>query len=119
MTLYDLWIYIAVFPFVSSIVFYILAEEMDSMRRLLASIHGWAALLVLPYSAYIASQYPSLKLGIGISGILALGGLAAVSIFYAVAMVKARWVYHLLHIPTVLVLATAFVGSLFILADAH
>jgi hypothetical protein len=119
MKFYDLWPYVAVFPFISSIVFFVAAKEMDPVRRLFASIHGWAALLVLPFSAHIASQYPSLKVGVGLPGILVLGGVAAVSIFYAVAMVRVRWTYHLLHIPTVLVIATSFVGSLFVLADAH
>lgn len=89
------------------------------MRRLFASIHGWAALLILPFSAYTASQYPDLKVGVGVPGILILGGVAAVSIFYALAIVKARWAYHLLHIPTIFIIATGFVGSLFVLADAH
>lgn len=119
MNFYNLWPYLAVFPFISSIVFFVLAKELDLVGRLFASIHGWAALLVLPFSAYIASQYPGLRVGVGVPGTLILGGVAAVSIFYAIAMVGTRWTYHLLHIPTALVVATGFVGSLFVLADAH
>ena len=119
MRIYDLWPYVAAISFISSIVFFFLAKEKDSVQRSFASVHGLAALLVLPFSAFIASQYPSMRVGVGLPGILILGGLSAVSIFYAVATVRVRWLYHLLHIPTVFVIATSFVGSLFILADAH
>ena len=119
MNFYDLWPYVAVFPFISSMVFFVLASELDLVRRLFASIHGWAALSLLPFSAYTASQHPSLKVVVGVPGILIFGGMAAVSIFYAVATVRTQWKYHLLHVPTVFVIATGFVASLFILADAH
>lgn len=119
MKFYDFWPYVAAIPFISSIVFFFLAKEKDSVRRSFASIHGWAALLVLPLSTFIASKYPSLRVGIGVPGILILGGVSSVSIFYAVATVRVRWLYHLLHIPTAFVIATGFVASLFILADVH
>lgn len=119
MKFYDLWPYVAVIPFVSSIVFFFLAKEKDPVRRAFASIHGWAALLVLPFSVFIASQYPGVRIALGVPGILILGGVSAVSIFYAVATVRVRWLYHLLHIPTAVVIATGFVASLFILADAY
>ena len=119
MKFYDLWPYVAVFPFVSSIVFFVLAKQKDSMQRFFASIHGWAALLVLPFSVFIASQHPDLRVGLGVPGILILGGISAVSIFYALATVKVRWIYHLLHIPTISIVATGFVTSLLILAEGH
>ena len=119
MNIYDLLPYVAAFPFVSSVVFFVLAKEMDLVRRAFASIHGWAPLLILPFSVYISSQHPDLRASVGVAGFLIIGGLAAVSIFYAVATVKARWVYHLLHVPTVFAIAIYSVLSLFSLADAH
>ena len=119
MKINDLLPYIAVFPFVSSIVFFALTREMDPVRRSFASIHGWAALLILPFSVYISSQHPGLRTSIGAVGFLAIGGVAAVSVFYAVAVTRARWIYHLLHIPTVFVIAISCIYSLFVLADAH
>ena len=119
MNINDLWPYVAVFPFISSVVFFVLAKEMDLARRSFASIHGWAALLILPFAVYVSSQHPGLRESIGVLGFLIIGGVAAVSIFYAVAMVRARWVYHLLHIPTVFVIGISSIYSLFVLAEAH
>lgn len=119
MKFYNLWPYVAVFPFVSSVVFFFFAKQKDPVQRCFASIHGWAALLVLPFSVLVASQYPDLRVGVGVPGILILGGVSAVSIFYAIATVKIRWIYQLLHIPTIFIIATGFVTSLLVLAEAH
>mgnify|MGYP000040043030 FL=1 len=119
MKFYNLWPYFAVFPFVSSIVFFVFAKQKDPVQRCFASIHGWAALLVLSFSVLVASQYPDLRVGVGVPGILILGGVSAVSIFYAIATVKIRWIYQMLHIPTIFIIATGFVTSLLILAEAH
>lgn len=119
MNFFEIWPYVAVFPFVSSIAFFFLAKDMSLVQRSFASIHGWAGLSILPFAVLIASQYPSLRVSVGLASILILGGVSAASVFYSIATVKVRWIYHLFHIPTVLSVATGFIASLFILADQH
>jgi hypothetical protein len=101
------------------LVFYFLAKEKSLAQRAFASVHGWAALSIFPSSTLIASQYPNVKVGVGLPIILVLGSVSAVSVFYAIATVRRRWAYHLLHIPTLFVIAISVVASLFILADHH
>lgn len=119
MNFFEIWPYVAVFPFVSSVAFFFLAKDKNLMQRSFASIHGWAGLSILPFAVLITSQYPGLRAGVGLPGILILGGVSATSVFYSIATVKGRWIYHLFHIPTVLTVAMGFVASLFVLADHH
>ena len=116
MNLFGSWPYVAVIPFVSSIVFFALAKDEPLLRRCFASIHGWAALSIIPFSALMATHYPDLGTSIGSLFILLPGCLSAVSVFYCIATVKARWAYHLLHIPTVFTIALSGVASVLMLA---
>lgn len=119
MKVIEFWPYVAAVPFLSSFVFFFLAKEKILKQRAFASIHGWTALSILPSSTLIASQFPILKVSAGLPIALVLGGVSAVSVFYAIATVRRRWAYHLLHIPTLFVIATSIVASLFILTDHH
>ena len=119
MNIFEIWPYVAVIPFLSSIVFFFLAKEKDLVQRSCASIHGWEALLILPSSVYVASQYPNLRVSIGVPIILFLGAVSAVSVFYSFAILRGRWVYSLLHVPTVFIIYLSFVFSLFVLSDHH
>ena len=111
--------FIAVVPFLSSIVFFFLAKEKTFWQRCFASIHGWAALLIVPCSLLMATQYPEQRTSIGFPILLMLGCVSTVSVFYSIATVKGRWTYHLLHVPTVFTIGLSVVASLFILADHH
>lgn len=119
MNVFEFGPYVAVIPFLSSIVFFLLSKEQRLLQRCLSSIHGWAALSILPLATLIGGHLANLRVGVGVPVILLLGGVSAVSVFYSMATLKRRWVYHLLHIPTVLTIALSFVLSLFVLADHH
>ena len=119
MNVFEFGPYVAVVPFLSSIVFFFLDKEKSLLQRVSSSIHGWAALAILPASTQIAIQLPELRVGVGLPVILMLGGVSAISVFYSMATVKARWMYHLLHIPTLFTIALSIVASLFVLGDHH
>lgn len=119
MNVFETGFYVAVFPFLSSPIFFFLGKERDWLRRTFSSLHGWAALGIFPVAALIAKQLPDLKVALGVPVILLLGGVSAVSVFYAIATVKGRWAYQLLHVPTVFTIYLSLVLSLFVLGNHH
>ncbi len=108
------WILAAIAPCVS-IVYFVLGKDLILPRRLLVSIHGLAAVAMFPFALAVATLYPESGAPFGFAGLFLLGGLSSVSIFFSIAELSVQWSYHLLHIPTVFVIALSFVISLFAL----
>ncbi|MGB5336705.1 MAG: hypothetical protein WBN07_13870 [Woeseiaceae bacterium] len=119
MSVLEIWPYVAVIPIISSVVFFFLAKEHSIWNRLYASAHGWAALAIYPFAVLMLTQHPGLRVAVGLPVILILGGVSSVSVFYSMATVRCRWVYHLMHAATLFIIALSVVFSLFILAEHH
>lgn len=100
----------------NTVVFFVLGKELPLARRVFASIHGIAALAILPSVLAVAAVFPQITEAGGTLVSLLVGGVAGVSIFYAIAAVRCRWFYHLLHVPTMAVIAGGFVLTAFLLA---
>lgn len=105
-----------VLPLLSSIAFFVLGKDLALARRLFASVHGLAAVAILPVIIVIMAGIPELSEIGGTVIMLLLGGAAGTSIFYSLAVVRTRWFFHLLHVPTVAVIAASFVFALFLLS---
>ncbi len=108
------WIFVAVAPCVS-IFHFILGKDLILSRRLFASIHGLAAVAMLPLAQSVAALYPGSSATFGIVGLFVIGGISSSSIFFSMAELKIQWRYHVLHIPTVIVISVVFIMSLFAL----
>ena len=113
----EIWPYAAVIAFVSSVVFFFLAKEHAIWSRLFASAHGWAALAIYPLAVLMLTQHPGLRVAVGLPVILIFGGASSVSVFYSIATVRCRLVYHLMHAATLFIIALSVMFSLFILAE--
>jgi len=109
------WLAVIV-PLSSTIVFFLLGKELPLARRLFAAIHGVAALAILPTAFFVAAFLPNAGEIVSLAVLLLVGGIAATSVFYSIASVRTQWFYHLLHIPTLAVIAGGFVLSMFLLA---
>lgn len=81
-----------------------------------AAAHGVAAVAILPVTLLAAGAFPDISETGGIVVMGLVGGIAGTSIFYSIVTVKARWFYHLLHVPTLAVIAGSFVLSLFLVS---
>lgn len=105
-----------VLPLSSTIVFFVLGKDLALARRLFASVHGLGAVAILPLIVIITARMPDISETGGTIIMLLLGGVAGTSIFYSLAVVRTRWFFHLLHVPTVAVIAASFVFALFLLS---
>lgn len=108
------WLAVIV-PLTSTIVFFLLGKELPLVRRLFAAIHGVAALAILPVAFLVEAFLPDASDIVGLAALLLVGGIAATSVFYSIASVRAQWFYHLLHVPTLAVIAGGFVLAMFLL----
>lgn len=104
-----------IFPAASSIVFFILGADLPVSRRIFASIHGVAALAILPLTFFAMAAFPGISETSGTVLMLVVGGIAGTSIFYAISVVRTQWYVHLLHVPTLAVIAGGFVFARFLL----
>lgn len=102
-------------PVASSVAFFILGKGLPLSRRIFASIHGVAALAILPLCFFAMATFPGFSENSGIVLMLVVGGIAATSIFYAISVVRTQWYVHLLHVPTLAVIAGGFVFARFLL----
>lgn len=109
------WLAVIV-PLASTIVFFGLGKELPTARRIFAAIHGVTAVALLPIAFLVAAIFPNISENGGLVVMVLVGGIAATSVFYSIAAVKTRWFYHLLHIPTLAVIAGGFVLAMFLLA---
>lgn len=109
------WLAVAV-PLASTIVFFVLAKDLPLARRFFAAIHGVAAVAILPVAFLVVAVFPEIGEAGSLAVLVLVGGVAATSIFYSIATVSTRWFYHLLHVPTVAVIAGGFVLAMFLLA---
>lgn len=103
------------FPLASSIVFFVLGKDLSLAKRLFASVHGIAALAILPLTLLIAATFADFGETGGTIIMLIVGGIAGTSIFYAITAVRPQWYFHLLHVPTLAVIAGSFVFVRFLL----
>lgn len=108
------WLAVIV-PLSSTIAFFLLGKELPLARRLFAAIHGVAALSILPVAFLVAAFLPNASEIFSQAVLLLVGGVAATSVFYSIASVRTHWFYHLLHIPTLAVIAGGFVFAMFLL----
>ena len=104
-----------VFPVASSMVFFVLGQGLPVSRRIFASIHGVVALAVLPLTFFAMASFPDFGETSGTVLMLVVGGIAGTSIFYAISVVRTQWYVHLLHVPTLAVIAGGFVFARFLL----
>lgn len=107
------WAAIAV-PLASSAIFFALGKGLPLARRIFAAVHGVAAVAVLPVAIFVAAAYPDIGETGGTGVLVLIGGVASTSVFYAIAAVRSRWYYHLLHIPTFAVIAGGFILGMFL-----
>ena len=103
-------------PLASSVIFFVLGKNLPIAKRAFASAHGVFAVAILPATIYSTAVFPNISEIGGIIVMFLVGGIAGTSIFYSIASVKARWFYHLLHVPTLAVIAGGFVLSLFLVS---
>lgn len=109
------WLTVVV-PLASTIVFLVLGKDLSLWRRIFASVHGIAAVSILPLTFVVVKAFPDITEIAGTIFMLLIGGIAGTSIFYAIAVVRTRWFYHLLHVPTIAVIAGGFVLTAFLLS---
>lgn len=103
------------FPLASSIIFFVLGKELPVSRRIFASMHGVAALAILPVTIVFVAMFPDIGETGGTVLMLVVGGIAGTSIFYSISVVRTQWYVHLLHVPTLAVIAGGFVFARFLL----
>lgn len=103
-------------PLASTVIFFVLGKGLPMAKRLFASAHGAFAVAILPATIYSTAVIPDISEIGGAIIMLLVGGIAGTSIFYSIATVRTRWFYHLLHVPTLAVIAGGFVLSLFLLS---
>lgn len=108
------WLAVSI-PLASSIAFFILGKGLPVSRRIFASIHGVAALAILPLSIFAMATFQDIGETSGTVLMLVVGGIAGTSIFYAISVVRTQWYVHLLHVPTLAVIAGGFVFARFLL----
>lgn len=108
------WLAVLV-PLASSVTFFVLTEHLPLASRVFASAHGIVAIAILPLLFATTAFFPDLGESGGTVILLLVGGVAATSIVFAIARARVRWFYHLLHAPTVAVIAGGFVFALFLL----
>lgn len=102
-------------PVATSIVFFVLGKNMPLSQRIFAAIHGIAALAILPLIFFAMATFPDISETSGTVLMLVVGGIAGTSIFYAISVIRTQWYVHLLHVPTLAVIAGGFVFARFLL----
>ena len=105
-----------IFPVASTIVFFVLGKSLSPSRRFFASIHGVTGLAILPATMFATTLFAGIGETGGMIIMLMVGAVAATSAFYAIATVRTRWYFQLLHVPTFAVIAGGFVYTAFFLA---
>lgn len=103
-------------PLATSVVFFLLGKDLPAARRVFASVHGVVAIAILPVTMFAVAMLPNIGETGGTIIMLAVGAIAGTSVFYAIASVKTRWYFHLLHVPTFAVIAGGFVYAAFFLS---
>ncbi len=100
----------------ATIAYFLCLSALSAGRRLLASVHGWAALAILPVAGFFGPGMLELPAGVAVTATIAAGAVASTSLFYALAMTPKRfWYLHLLLVPVALTIAVSFVLAMFLL----